>query len=308
MRILVTGGAGYIGTLLIPELLERGHKVTLLDNFTFGIQPLLHFITHPNLTIVSGDVRKDAILDEQVPEHDMIIHLAAIVGYPACAAYPLDAETINVGSTRKIMDRMSPNQSIMYASTGSTYGKVDGICDEETPINPLTLYGKTKWIAEQRVMEHTNAVSMRFATVFGIAPRLRLDLLVNDFVHQAIHNKQIILFEGHFRRTFLHARDAARVYTHAMDNWDAMKGEVFNVGDESMNFTKKELALEIQKQVPYYLHEADIGEDLDKRDYEVSYAKIKEHGYSATVGMEDGIAELVRSLRHLKYKNPFRNI
>ncbi len=195
---------------------------------------------------------------------------------------------------------------MIFASTGSTYGKVEGICTEETPIDPLTLYGSTKWEAEQMVRD-AGGVSLRFATVFGVSPRLRLDLLVNDFVHQALHNKQIVLYEGHFRRTFLHVQDAANSYLLAIDRFDDMAGEAFNIGDNSMNYTKREIAMKIREHLDYYLHEADVGEDLDKRDYEVSYDKIHALGFNNTINLNDGVLELIKVLSHLQVTNEWRN-
>jgi len=307
-RILITGGAGYIGSLLAPTLLERGHRVTIFDCFLFGAQPLLGFSRHPNLRILEGDVRDADAVRRVVKDHDWILHLAAIVGYPACAADPIRAETTNVDGTRNVVEAMSDGQRLVFASTGSTYGKVLGVATEETPVNPLTLYGRTKNEGERLIresaVEHT---MLRFATVFGTSPRLRLDLLVNDFVHQAIHNKQIVLFEGHFRRTFLHSTDAAAVYPLALERWDDMRGSAFNVGDESMNYTKRDVALAIREHLPYYLHEADIGTDPDQRDYEVDYRRVKSLGYAARTTLDEGIRELVKVLSVMRLSNPLRN-
>jgi nucleoside-diphosphate-sugar epimerase len=306
MKILVTGGAGYIGTLLIPQLLDKGHKVKLFDNFMWGVKPILHFAAHNNFEIESGDVRDKEAIRTAVNGCDVVIHLAAIVGYPACAADHNRAVTTNLDGTRNIVESLSKDQKILFASTGSTYGKVEGVCTEETPIDPLTLYGKTKWESEKLVRD-VGGVSLRFATVFGAAPRLRLDLLVNDFIYQAIHNKQIVLFEGHFRRTFLHSKDAAKSYLFTLDNLDKMAGESYNVGDNKMNYTKKQVAFEIAKKIDYYLHEADVGEDMDKRDYEVSYEKINSLGYAADISLQDGIDELVKILKHITVINEWRN-
>ena len=305
-KILVTGGAGYVGTILTPELLKRNYRVTLFDRFMWGYKPILHFASNNNLRIVKGDVRDKNLIAEEVKKHDIILHLAAIVGYPACAADPNLAKTTNINGTRNICDVISNNQKLIFASTGSTYGKVEGICTEETPINPLSLYGSTKWKAEKMILDK-KGVGLRFATVFGISPRLRLDLMVNDFVYQAIHNKQIVLFEGYFRRTFLHVLDAVNSYLFTINNYDKMKGKAFNVGDENMNFTKKDIALAIKEKVDYYLHEGDIGEDLDKRDYEVSYEKISKLGYSAKITLDDGINELIKVLTPLTVTNEWRN-
>lgn len=306
MKILVTGGAGYKGSLLIPELLNQGNEVILYDNFMFGTRPILHFATNDNIEVVKGDVRDEDKLKEVLSSADVIIHLAAIVGYPACAADPARAFAINVDGSRNIAKNMSKNQKVIFASTGSTYGKVDGICDENTPIAPLTLYGSTKAEAEKMFLD-VGGVALRFATVFGISPRLRLDLLINDFVYQAIHNKQIVLFEGSFRRTFLHVLDAVNSYLFAMENFDKMQGQSFNVGADSMNYNKKDIALIIKEKVPYYLHEAEIGQDFDQRDYEVSYKKINQIGYKADVTMEGGVDELIKVLKNIHVVNEWRN-
>lgn len=306
MNILVTGGAGYIGTLLIPMLLEKGHKVTLLDNFLWGVQPILSFAAHKNFDIVSGDVRDENLVREQIKNKDMVIHLAAIVGYPACAKDPARAISTNVNGTKNVASNITKSQRLIFASTGSTYGKVDGVCTEDTPIAPLTLYGSTKSEAEKISLD-AGGVALRFATVFGISPRLRLDLLVNDFTYQALHNKQIVLYEGHFRRTFLHSKDCANSYMFTIDHYDEMRGEAFNVGDDSMNYTKREIALLIKKHLKFYLHEADVGEDLDKRDYEVSYKKINNLGFKSEIDMETGILELIKVLKHIKITNEWRN-
>lgn len=305
MKVLVTGGAGYLGTLLIPMLLERGHRVVLFDSFMWGVKPILHFACHRNIEVLGGDIRDRQAVAAAMKGSDMVLHLAAIVGYPACAADPNRAVSTNLDGSHNVVAELD-GRRLVFASTGSTYGKVDGVCTEETPIAPLTLYGSTKWEAEKMVRDAGGA-ALRFATVFGISPRLRLDLLINDFVYQALHNKQIVLFEGHFRRTFLHAADAARSFVFAVDNYEAMAGGAFNVGDNTMNYTKKEVALRIRNYVDYYLHEADIGEDLDKRDYEVSYEKINALGYRAEIYLDDGIRELIKVLRHVAVTNEWRN-
>jgi nucleoside-diphosphate-sugar epimerase len=306
MRILVTGGAGYIGSLLCPVLLDAGHEVLLLDSLMFGVQPILHFITHPKLEVVHGDIRDPRVVQPLAAKVDAVLHLAAIVGYPACAADPTTAETTNVDGTRVLIDALSASQMLVYASTGSTYGQCEAVATEETPINPLTLYGRTKRDAERLVVEK-GGVGLRFATVFGLSPRLRLDLLVNDFCYQAYHHKQVILFEGHHRRTFLHVRDAVAVYPFTLDHYAAMRGDVYNVGASDMNYTKIEVARAIKVLQPFYLHESDIGEDLDKRNYEVSYAKINALGYHATVTLDQGIREVLRVIPFIQQRSPWRN-
>ncbi len=305
MKVLVTGGAGYIGSMLVPMLLNRGYRVTLLDNFTWGARSILHVASHKNLDIISGDVRDRDVIRKAVEPSDMVIHLAAIVGYPACAMDRARAISTNLDGTRNIVEELG-DRKLVFASTGSTYGKVEGICTEDTPIDPLTLYGSTKWQAEKLTLD-AGGVALRFATVFGVAPRLRLDLLINDFVYQALHQKQIILYEGHFRRTFLHVADAARSYLFATDYYDKMRGQAFNVGDDNMNFTKRQIALKIREYQDFYLHEAAVGEDRDKRDYEVSYAKINKLGYKAEVTLDEGIKELLKVLRHITVTSEWRN-
>ena len=306
MRILVTGGAGYIGSLLCPVLLDAGHEVILLDSLMFGVQPILHFITHPKLEVVQGDIRDPRVVAPLAAKVDAVLHLAAIVGYPACAADPTTAETTNVDGTRILIETLSASQMLVYAGTGSTYGQCEAVATEETPINPLTLYGRTKRDAERLVVEK-GGVGLRFATVFGLSPRLRLDLLVNDFCYQAYHHKQVILFEGHHRRTFLHARDAAAVYPFTLDHYAAMRGDVYNVGASDMNYTKVEVARAIKALQPFRLHEADVGEDLDKRNYEVSYAKINALGYHATITLDEGIREMLRVIPFIQQRSPWRN-
>ncbi|MBX7137767.1 MAG: NAD-dependent epimerase/dehydratase family protein [Oligoflexia bacterium] len=305
MKILVTGGAGYIGSMMVPLLLQRQYKVSVLDNFTWGVKPILHFATHPNVEVTSGDVRDEALVKKLVQASDLVVHLAAIVGYPACASDRARAVSTNVDGTRNVVKALD-GRKIIFASTGSTYGKVEGVCTEDTPIDPLTLYGSTKWEAEKMIVD-AGGIGLRFATVFGVSPRLRLDLLVNDFVYQALHAKQIVMYEGHFRRTFLHVRDAVRSYLTAIDYYDKMKGQVFNVGDNALNYTKREVALKVQEQIDFYMHEADVGEDLDKRDYEVSYDRINKYGFKAEVSMEEGVSELIKVLRLIKVTNEWRN-
>jgi nucleoside-diphosphate-sugar epimerase len=307
-KVLITGGAGYIGSMLAPMLLDQGYQVTIFDSFLYGALPLLGFSMNPRVEIVKGDVRDRGALARVVPDHDWILHLAAIVGYPACAADPHLAVTTNVDGTRNVLEAMTTGQRLIFASTGSTYGKVEGVATEETPIAPLTLYGKSKRDAEVLIRESDRPHAiLRFATVFGSSPRMRLDLLINDFVNQALHQRQIVLFEGHFRRTFLHSTDAAAVYPFSMAHFDAMRGKVFNVGDESMNYTKRDIALKIKEFVDYYLHEAQTGTDPDQRDYEVDYSRLRCLGYSAKVGLDEGIRELVKVLRVLTMPHPLRN-
>lgn len=307
MRVLVTGGAGYLGSILVPELLALGHEVTVYDIFKWGVHPMLPVARHPKLTLIKGDVRDNQRYGEVVNKADVIVNLAAIVGFPACAETPLDARTTNLDSVRALADLASRNQLIIQASTGSTYGKVDDVCTEDTPINPVSLYGETKAEAEKPVLEN-DGIALRFATVFGISPRIRLDLLVNDIVYQVVHYRNFVMFEGHARRTFLHSTDAARSIIFAIENRKEMAGKAFNVGDETMNYTKRQIAEIVRDKHDYYLHSAEFGEDKDKRDYEVSYDRIKKLGFCATISMSEGIDELLNVMPLLKETSPMRNI
>ena len=302
-KILVTGGAGYVGTVVIPMFLERGHEVVILDNF-------IHFATHPNVRIINGDVRKREDLQAALEGVDDVIHLAAIVGFPACAADENAAVSINYESTLLLLELMRPEQHLIYASTGSCYGRAETFCDENTPINPLTVYARTKADSERAILESSHAdssVILRFATVFGASPRLRFDLIVNDFTYKAVNDRIIVLYEGHFKRTFLHVHDAATCYLTVLENFDAMKGRVFNVGDEKLNHTKRDVAVAIQEQLDFELYETDVGTDLDARNYHVSFERIQEFGFRSTVTLAEGIKELLGICSFVRLRMPFRN-
>ena len=310
MKVLITGGAGYVGTVLVPMLLDSGNEVTLIDNFMFGYTPVLHFASQPKLKIINADIRNEGVLCEHLKGKDIIIHLASIVGFPACARDESAAISTNVDSTKLIVDNISLGQILFYASSGSSYGRVEEICTEEIPINPLTLYGRTKAESEEYIFNSKhgkNSIAFRFATVFGVSPRLRLDLLVNDFVYKAVNDKIIVMYEGHFRRTFLHIKDAANSYIHMMNNLNSCSGKIFNVGSNDMNYTKKEVALAIQKKVRFELYEAGIGKDMDQRDYEVSYDKIRKTGYKTIIDLDTGINELLQVITFMKVRLQYRN-
>ena len=309
MRILVTGGAGYIGCVLVPHLLARGHRVRVLDNLMYGGRGLLPAFAHPGFEFVKGSVLHEASLKTALRDVEAIIHLAAIVGYPACKRDPRLAQEVNLDGTR-LLDRLrSKDQAVLFASTGSNYGAVVGsLCTEETPLNPLSEYGVTKTAAERHLLDAGNVVCYRFATAFGVSNRMRFDLLVNDFVRQAKINKDLILYERTFKRTFIHVRDIARAFAFALDHWAGMRDDVYNVGSDEMNYSKEEVAFLIKKKIDYYLHFAEIGTDEDQRNYEVSYAKIQRQGFKTEIDMESGIDELIQAVDLLVVKNEFSNV
>jgi len=299
-KVLVTGGAGYLGSCMVPMLLDEGYEVTVFDKFSWGIMPLNPIAHRTNLTVMRGDVTDAAAVAAEVEKADAVIHLAAIVGYPACSQEPEVAKSVNVEGTKNVMAAVNKNQRVIYASTGSCYGAIDGTCTEETPISPLTLYGETKADGEA-VVRAKGGVGLRLATVFGIAPRLRLDLLVNDLTCKAVALKHFDVYEGNFRRTFLHVSDAARAFIFALQHYNSMTGKAYNVGDESMNMTKMDVARMIEKNVDgCVVTESKSGEDKDKRDYAVSYALIRSLGYKAQISMEDGIKELLKIIPFVK--------
>ncbi len=308
MKVLITGGAGYVGTGLIPVLLNAGHHVTVFDNLTFGIDPILPFFRNPNFEFIRGDIRDRAAVQEAARTADIIIHLAAIVGYPACRKDPELAEAVNVAGTQNVIDATSKNQLIIYGSTGSNYGAVEELCTEETPLNPLSLYGQTKTLAERMLLEERQTIAWRFATAFGVAPRLRLDLLVNDFTHKAVTEGYLVIYEKHFMRTFIHVHDMARVFLFGIENQDKMVNNVFNVGSRKMNYSKEDICNMINKYTGVYVHYADVGEDADKRNYVVCYNKINKLGFDTTISVEDGIRELVRVCKAIEFRRPYANV
>lgn len=311
MKILVTGGAGYIGSVLVPELLRVGHEVTVIDNFMYGQTPLLDVCYFPTLTIVRGDARDEELVKKHLAGKDFVIPLAALVGAPLCDKDPVAARTVNLEAVEMILRLRSPGQKVIFPNTNSGYGRMaEGVtmCDETTPLDPISLYGQLKVEAEKKLLAAGDAVIFRLATVFGISPRPRLDLLVNDFVHRAVYDRAVIVFEGHFKRNYIHVRDVARAFMHAMDNFEKMKNEVYNVGLSDANLSKMELCAEIKKQLPQFVFvESPIGEDPDKRNYIVSNEKIERTGFKPQVSLQDGIAELIRGYQILK-KTQFANI
>jgi len=300
VKILVTGGAGYLGSVLIPELLKLGHYVTVLDNFMYGQNSLLENCIYDNFDIVNGDVREENILKPLLKKADYIIPLAALVGAPVCNKDKFAAETINRDAIALLLKLASKEQRVIIPTTNSGYGigQKDVLCTEETPLNPITLYGKLKVEAEKIALYRGNSISLRLATAFGISLRMRIDLLVNDFVYRAVKDRFIVIFEGHFKRNYIHVRDVARVFIHAMNNFDIMKNEAFNVGLSDANLSKLELCAKIKEQVTDFVYlEAPIGEDPDKRDYIVSNEKIEKTGFKPLYSLEAGIKELIKGYR-----------
>ena len=309
MRILVTGGAGYVGSTLVPMLLDQGHRVRVFDSLRFGGHGLLPCCENRFFELVKGDVADADALKKALDGVEAVIHLAAIVGYPACKKEPQVAQATNVEGTKTLLSVRKPDQKILFASTGSIYGSIpDYVCNETSPRAPITLYGETKAVAEELILNAGNSVAYRFATAFGVSNRMRLDLMPNDFTYQAVKNRSLIVYEGGFKRTFVHVRDMARSFLFALERWDEVKDDVYNVGHESMNFTKEDVARRILKHVDYYLHFAEVGTDADQRNYEVSYEKIRKKGFETTIDMDRGISELVRAAKLIEFQNPFANV
>lgn len=310
-KIFITGGAGYIGTSLIPLLLSQGHEVTVYDSLMFNSgDKLIPFFASKSFSFIRGDVRDKDKLRDAIKGYDIIIHLAALVGFPICREKgEVESYDVNVVGTQNVLDCLQDNQYLLFGSTGSNYGEVVGICTEETPLNPLSIYGRTKTEAEKLVMARKNSTAFRFATAFGASPRLRLDLLINDLTYKAVKEGYSVIYESHFLRTFIHVRDIARVFSFAINNQDKMADNVFNVGSDNMNFSKKEICELIQKQVPKaYFNYADVGEDADKRNYQVSYEKINAVGFNTTIEVSEGIEELIKVLHVIQNNSPYYNI
>jgi nucleoside-diphosphate-sugar epimerase len=311
MKVFITGGAGYIGTSLIPILLENNYEVVVYDSLLFNNgDKLIPFVKNKNFSFIKGDIRDEDLLKSSLVGQDVVIHLAALVGFPICREKgELESFDVNLKGTEILIKNMKPNQYLLYGSTGSNYGEVFGMCTEETPLNPLSIYGKSKTEAEKLVMKRDNSTAFRFATAFGVSPRLRLDLLVNDLTYKSLTEGYAVIYESHFMRTFIHVRDISRVFLFAIENKEKMKNDVFNVGSDEMNFSKKEICEIIGKLVPKsYFNFADVGEDIDKRNYQVSYDKIKSLGFNTEISLEEGISELIKASSLIKTISPYYNI
>jgi nucleoside-diphosphate-sugar epimerase len=288
---------------LVPSLLERGHEVTVLDTFSRGTTELAPCCRFATFNPVRGDARDERILDELTPRADLVIPLAALVGAPLCKEDPIAARTTNLDAVLSLLKRVGKSQMVVYPTTNSGYGVGEpGVfCTETTPLRPVSLYGVTKVEAENAVLTQGNGVTLRLATVFGMSPRMRIDLLVNDFTWRAVTDRAVVIFEGHFKRNYIHIRDVVKGFEHAIENFDTMRGEPYNLGLSDANLSKLELCAVIEKQVPGFVFlEAPIGEDPDKRDYIVSNEKVERTGWKPDWSLEAGIAELVRGYRMLR--------
>jgi len=309
MKILVTGGAGYLGSILVPELLSEEYEVVVVDNFLYNQISLLDRCSDKNLTIIRGDARDKALISELLKKVDVIFPLACLTGAPACLKDPVASQTTNLDAINMLLKLRSKNQPIIFPTTNSGYGigQKGSYCTEETPLRPVSFYGKLKVEAEKILLDDGNCITLRLATVFGISPRMRLDLLVNDFVYRAVNDHFIVLFQPHFKRNYIHIRDVAEGFIHSLQNYERMRNEAYNVGLSDANLSKLELCEEIKKQIPaFYFTVSEIGEDPDKRDYIVSNAKIEATGFKPQVSLQEGIVELIKGyqiIRRTNYSN-----
>lgn len=301
--ILVTGGAGYIGSVFVPMLLRRGHNVTVLDSFLYKQASLLDCCADPRLTVVNGDCRDKETLARAMDGKDYLFPLAAIVGFPACEKDKTAAKSINQDAVELLLSLRQKGQRVIFPCTNSGYGLGQGqdYCTEDSPITPISLYGKTKMAAEAAVLQAGESVTFRFATLFGASPRMRTDLLVNDFVYRAVFDRAVVIFEGDFKRNYLHVRDAAGAFLFAMEHFEEMRGKTYNCGLSNANLSKLELCAEIKKQLPSFTYpEAAVGTDPDKRNYIVSNARLEALGYKPAYSLEDGVRELIKAYAIIK--------
>ena len=308
-NILVTGGAGYIGSILVGELLRCGHYVTVIDNFMFKQSSLNNYCTFKDFKVVKGDIRVQDTLTEHLKTAEIIIPLAALVGAPLCDADPVNAHTTNKISPLAMMNQLSKEQIVIMPTTNSFYGtSSDGICTEETATNPISTYAKDKLDVEKRLTDHSNFISYRLATVFGMSPRMRTDLLVNDFVYRAVKDSAVVLFESNFKRNYIHVRDVCRAFIYAINNYDKMKNQIYNVGLSDANLSKKELAERIKSFLPeFVIVEKNFKKDKDQRNYIVSNDKLESAGFMTMYNLDLGIQELIKGYEMIS-NNIYGNI
>jgi len=309
-HVLVTGGAGYLGSVLCEHLLDAGYRVTAIDSLLFGQHSLFHLLPNKSFDFIFGDVRDEGTIRKAITDVDVIIPLAAIVGAPACDRDPWMTKEVNFESIKLLNKVRSSSQRVIYPTTNSGYGTKSGAvhCTEDSALEPISLYGQTKCDAEKELLDSRNAITLRLATVFGLSPRMRLDLLVNHFTYAAVTDGYLVIFEKDFKRNFVHIRDVADCFLHCIDNFEAMQGLPYNVGLDSANISKEELALEIREFVPnFYVHFSEVGSDPDKRNYVVSNQRLREAGFEAKRSLQNGIQELLRGYRMLK-RSPLKNV
>ena len=309
-EILITGGAGYIGSVLTTQLLKLDFKVTVYDNFLYNQSSLNHLCSNSNFNVVNGDVRDENKIKPLIKKADIIIPLAALVGAPICEYDPVGARTVNHDSINFLLKNISKDQVILMPTTNSAYGSGDenNFCDENSELRPISQYAIDKVEVEQKLMQHQNSISFRLATVFGMSYRMRIDLLVNDFVLRALKDKFIVLFEGHFKRNYIHVKDVSNVFIHALNNYEKLKNQIFNVGLSSANLSKVDLCKTIKNHIPEFVFlEDSLQKDKDQRNYIVSNKKIEKTGFVPKYTIDDGIIELVKGYEMLKIKN-FSNI
>ena len=298
--VFVTGAAGYIGSVLCARLLAAGYRVVALDSLYFGTQTLFHLADDPSFEFTIGDARDERVVKGLVETCDVLVPLAALVGAPLCDRDPDTASSTNLGAIRLLNRLRRPSQLLVYPTTNSGYGTRSGevLCTEETPLEPISLYGRTKVEAETEVLATPNALSLRLATVFGTSPRMRIDLLVNHFVWAAVTDGYLVVFEKGFRRNYLHIRDAADAFVFAIENSGRLAGRPYNLGLDAANLSKEQLALKVKEHVPkFHVHFAEVGSDPDRRDYIVSSQRLREAGFEATRTLDDGIRELIKGYR-----------
>jgi len=309
-HILVTGGAGYLGSILCEHLLDAGYQVTVVDSLIYGQNSLFHLCSNPYFEFIVGDVRDEALMRRLVKEADVIILLAAIVGAPACNKDPWTAQSVNLEAVRLANRLRSSSQLVIYPTTNSGYGTKSGdiFCTEETPLEPISLYGQTKVQAEAELLQAPNTITLRLATVFGLSPRMRLDLLVNHFVYAAMTDGYIVIFEKDFKRNYVHIRDVADCFLHCIRHADKMAGYAYNAGLDAANLSKAELAMKVKSYVPnFYIHFSEVGSDPDKRNYIVSNERLRKAGFEARRSLDEGIKELLKGYRMMG-RPPFKNI